>query len=79
VLEIAKRLVGPNRLTKIVPADYLIRPFHESSKHLKWLILDPNPEAVLAQLPLLNVEFKGAEVVTDHSRLPLWASPRQMR
>jgi len=74
-----KRLVGPNRLTQIVPADYLIRPFQESSKHLEWLILDPHPQTVLAQLPALNIDFKGPEVVTDHSSLSIMASSRQMR
>src|SRR5208282_1976171 len=61
VIEINKRVSGPEALLDLLASDQLSGPCQQHFEDLDWLALQPQPDVVLAQLSALTVQLEGAE------------------
>jgi hypothetical protein len=61
VLEIDECAGGPNAFHEFFAADDLTGAFEQSHQYVEWLILNPEPYAMLSQLFFPSIQFEGAE------------------
>jgi hypothetical protein len=66
VLEIDEGVAGPDGLPKIFAANHHAGSFYQSPQNLKRLLLNPDSDAVLAELSPLGIEVERPELVAAH-------------
>jgi hypothetical protein len=77
-IEIDERVGGPEPLLKLFPGYNFSRPLEQKQQHLKWLLLDPEFDALPAQLTTMH--FENTETHWPAERLTLihGASPPEV-
>ena len=61
VIEVNKRVSGPELFAQVLAGNHVAGMFEQQSKHLERLLLEPNADAAFA-------EFSGLEVRLEHAK-----------
>jgi hypothetical protein len=54
-------MVRPKPLLDIFASDNFARPFQQNAEELDWLLLKPDPDAMLSQFAPSDIQFEDTE------------------
>ena len=62
MIEIDERAISPQALSQFLPTDHLPRPLHQCKQQLEGTLLEPDPDAVLAELACIGIYREFTEL-----------------